>query len=243
MSKSLTYLVIDTVSDFAAFGIFKDAEPYYLTSISAPRRLLSELGSFLDRSIASSERLVESVDKVCVAVGPGSFSGSRIGVACAKTLAFSLDVEVLAFDHQEALGHRALNSNLNFYDSKWLAVVSDARRGQAHLLIESIADVGLRKLNRRSETLDIAEVERQIVELDAPTTIIGDLAPVLFERLRSTRRLNLGSEYLARLDPMLLGKYLIELDASTASAPAGEINVRYARDYDAKVNFQQLSKS
>jgi tRNA threonylcarbamoyladenosine biosynthesis protein TsaB len=64
------------------------------------------------------------VDRIAVGVGPGTFTGLRIGVASARGLAQSLGVELVGVSSLRALAHAA-------YDDHDLVLAAiDARRGE-----------------------------------------------------------------------------------------------------------------
>ncbi|MHB1036529.1 MAG: tRNA (adenosine(37)-N6)-threonylcarbamoyltransferase complex dimerization subunit type 1 TsaB [Pirellulales bacterium] len=64
------------------------------------------------------------VQLVAVPVGPGSFTGLRVGVTAAKTLAYAVGAEVLGLDTLEVVATRAPG------EIRALSVVMDAQRGQ-----------------------------------------------------------------------------------------------------------------
>lgn len=68
----------------------------------------------------------KDLDRVAVAAGPGSYTGVRIGVTVAKTLAWSLDIPIVGVSSLEVLaqnGHR--------FDGG-VSPIFDARRGQVY---------------------------------------------------------------------------------------------------------------
>jgi tRNA threonylcarbamoyladenosine biosynthesis protein TsaB len=99
--------------------------------------LLSELKLDPDQRTAQSlapglETLLEGVrwaaadiDLVAVTVGPGSFTGLRIGVTTAKTLAYCAKADILGVDTLEVVA----NTSPDGVDTVSVAV--DAQRGQA----------------------------------------------------------------------------------------------------------------
>ncbi|WP_445430144.1 tRNA (adenosine(37)-N6)-threonylcarbamoyltransferase complex dimerization subunit type 1 TsaB [Bacillus atrophaeus] len=68
----------------------------------------------------------EDISKVVVAKGPGSYTGVRIGVTLAKTLAWSLNVPISSVSSLEAL---AANGR---YFNGLISPLFDARRGQVY---------------------------------------------------------------------------------------------------------------
>jgi tRNA threonylcarbamoyladenosine biosynthesis protein TsaB len=83
-------------------------------------RLLPMVSELLDRAAAGWD----SVDRIAVGVGPGTFTGLRVGIATAKALARAAGTPVVAVSTLEAL---ALNARAA---SAPVAAVLDARRGE-----------------------------------------------------------------------------------------------------------------
>jgi tRNA threonylcarbamoyladenosine biosynthesis protein TsaB len=67
-----------------------------------------------------------ALDRIAVGVGPGLFTGLRVGVATARGLAQSLALELVGVSSLQALAHAAAEQG----HSRLLAVI-DARRGEA----------------------------------------------------------------------------------------------------------------
>jgi tRNA threonylcarbamoyladenosine biosynthesis protein TsaB len=67
------------------------------------------------------------IDRIAVGVGPGAFTGLRVGVATARGLAQSLSAELVAVSSLEALASAALAAES---DADAILAVIDARRGE-----------------------------------------------------------------------------------------------------------------
>ena len=76
---------------------------------------------WLFQELAIEPREIEAVS---VGIGPGSFTGLRVGLATAKGLALSLSVPIVGVSSLEALAWQ-----VRFYPGKILALL-DARKGQ-----------------------------------------------------------------------------------------------------------------
>jgi tRNA threonylcarbamoyladenosine biosynthesis protein TsaB len=86
-------------------------------------RLLSMTGELLARAGVPWR----AIDRLAVGVGPGTFTGLRVGIATARGLAQSLSVELVGVSSLEALAVAAMEQG--GYE-RVLAVI-DARRGEA----------------------------------------------------------------------------------------------------------------
>ena len=70
------------------------------------------------------------LDRIAVTVGPGTFTGARIGIAAARALALSLDVPVVSFTSFEVMSR---DPNLNITPEEHLLIAADARRGEVYV--------------------------------------------------------------------------------------------------------------
>lgn len=68
----------------------------------------AELVPMMQRLLAAEGWRVESLDEVYVSIGPGSFTGLRIGVSIARTLAWSVGCRVVAVPTMDCLARNAL---------------------------------------------------------------------------------------------------------------------------------------
>ena len=119
-------LAIETSAGAASAAITEEgrilASGYQDTGLTHSRTLMPLVeGLFRNADIAPA-----SLDAIAVSVGPGSFTGIRIGVAAAKGLALGLDIPCAAVSTLAALArHAAPCGGL-------LVCAMDARRGQVY---------------------------------------------------------------------------------------------------------------
>jgi tRNA threonylcarbamoyladenosine biosynthesis protein TsaB len=139
-------------------------------------RLVAEY--VLDVSVTHSERLLATVDRVladarwrprdlqglAVAVGPGSFTGLRIGIATVKGLAVALGVPLAAVPTLDAMAVAVASSELP------ICPVLEARRNEVYASLYRAAADGLR---REWEYLALTP-EALATRLVEPTLLIGD---------------------------------------------------------------------
>jgi len=139
-------------------------------------RLLGEIT--LNIAITHSERLMSAVDRLltdcglapadldglAVSVGPGSFTGLRVGIATVKALAMALDLPVAAVPTLDALASR-----LPFADAP-VCPILDARKGEVYLSLYRWRDGGM---VREWDYLALPP-ELAAARLDTPVILQGD---------------------------------------------------------------------
>lgn len=124
---------------------------------------------------AAAEAGVAFTDLSCigVTVGPGSFTGLRVGLAFAKGLATALSIPCVGVNTLESLAYGARG---------FAAAVIDARMSQVY--IQVFAD-GVSLM--APDALGLGEAAARLAELysGGPATLIGSGAPLLAEALPS----------------------------------------------------------
>jgi tRNA threonylcarbamoyladenosine biosynthesis protein TsaB len=118
----LRVLGIDTSTFTGGVALVSDDEVVAEYSAIVTRRNSESVAAACERLLAEAGWSVCDLDAVAVAVGPGSFTGVRIGVATAKALAYVLDVPIGAVVTLDAIA-----ANLPFSDALICPLIS-ARR-------------------------------------------------------------------------------------------------------------------
>lgn len=117
-------LAIESSGKSASVALVSGSRPPVERSVSdSGRRHAQTLVSEIDTLFREFRASVRDCDLVAVSIGPGSFTGLRVGVVAAKTLAYATGSKLVAVDTFEAI---AGNSPA---DVSSLHVLADAQRG------------------------------------------------------------------------------------------------------------------
>lgn len=92
MSAKMLVLAIDTSGTGCAAAVYDGATGAVLAREEEDigRGHAERLMEFVDEALRVSGRRLEEIDRIAVTVGPGSFTGIRVGVAAARGLALAL---------------------------------------------------------------------------------------------------------------------------------------------------------
>lgn len=74
----------------------------------------------------------DEIDRIAVTLGPGTFTGVRVGVAAARGLSLAIGVPIVGATSLSVMAWRFLENVEDFTEDKFL-VVSDARRGEFYV--------------------------------------------------------------------------------------------------------------
>lgn len=111
----------------------------------------------------------EDLDAVAVSIGPGSFTGLRIGLAAAKGMAYALHIPITGVPTLAALASRFP------VPGAYLAPLMDAQKGHAYMAMFSWQADELHT-EQDIEILSLDEVLEHCAAKKAPVVLAGDIA-------------------------------------------------------------------
>jgi len=160
----MTVLVIDTALDACSVGLFDGARRLAGESLPMAKGHSERLGGLARDVLAGQDRA--AIDRIGVTVGPGSFTGLRVGLAFALGLGEALDRPVIGLSTLQALAH-----SIDCAGPVIAAI--DARRGQVYLQrFEDGAPLDTSQALSLAEASDLAS--------SAPTAwLVGSGAPLI----------------------------------------------------------------
>jgi tRNA threonylcarbamoyladenosine biosynthesis protein TsaB len=205
-------LALDTCLSACQAAVWEDGRT--LASVSEPmaRGHQERLAPMIAEAVAAAGLAFAALDRIGVTVGPGSFTGLRVGLAFAKGLALALDAPCVGVGALEALAEAG--------PGLCVACI-DARRGQVYL--QAFAD------GRAVMAPDVLAVEiaaARLAELwsGGPVVLSGSGAPLLAGVLPAAR-----IEADALPDPLKIAKI-----AAAARPPFAPPRPLYLRAPDAR---------
>ena len=129
----------------------------------------ASLPVLVERVLGEAGLALEDVEGIAVSIGPGSFTGLRIGLALAKGLAFAGGLPLVGVPTLEALAWVA-----DAAPGTSVCAALDARKREAYAALFAVEAGGLRRV-----TPDLALApEALAARLPRPCTLVGDAGEV-----------------------------------------------------------------
>jgi tRNA threonylcarbamoyladenosine biosynthesis protein TsaB len=100
-------LVIDTATRRSVVALGRGSEVIATSERESPHRHGQTLLEQIDEALENAGAGRREIDAIGVGIGPGSFTGLRVGLATAKTLAYLLDAALCGITTSDALARAA----------------------------------------------------------------------------------------------------------------------------------------
>lgn len=100
-------LAIDTSTDYLSLAIMRDANVIARFHRRSHMRHSSLLVPMIDKLLKKAKVKLKAIDCFCVSIGPGSFTGLRIGVVTIKGLSYALNKPIVTVPTLDAIAENA----------------------------------------------------------------------------------------------------------------------------------------
>lgn len=121
-----TILQIETATQVCSAAIAHDGKTIALKELMANNIHAGSLTVFIKEAMDSTGLQFDDLDAVAVSMGPGSYTGLRIGVSTAKGLCFALDKPLIAIPTLQMMAQGFMLQNPDY--NGLICAMIDARR-------------------------------------------------------------------------------------------------------------------
>lgn len=124
----MTILNIETSGKICSVALTRDGALEMQLDDCEGMQHANRLAPFVERCMEELKRKEEKLDAVAVSLGPGSYTGLRIGLSLAKGLAFSLGIPLIGVDTLKIIAVKAMFRSMDWTGEEVLVPMVDARR-------------------------------------------------------------------------------------------------------------------
>ena len=166
----MNILALDTCLDACSVAVCANGRTLAAASEPMARGHQERLAPLAEAMMAAAGLAFKDLDRIAVTVGPGSFTGLRVGLAFAKGLALALDIPCVGVGTLEALAETAAG------EAGLTCASIDAHRGQVYLQVFIDGRAAM-----APDVLPVDIAAARLAELwpGGPATLIGSGAPLL----------------------------------------------------------------
>ena len=104
-------IAIETSTDICSIAYIQDGICKNIIEEKIPRQHAEKLPLFYDELVTESKLKLSEIDAISVSIGPGSFTGLRIGLSYAKGLAYSHNLPIIPVPTMLSILHGSEKTN------------------------------------------------------------------------------------------------------------------------------------
>jgi len=168
-------ILIETSTSLCSAAIAEDGAIVAVRESAGTREHASLTAPFVKEMLDERGLKARDCDAVCVSMGPGSYTGLRVGVSTAKGLCFGAGIPLLAIDTMEILYQQAIDAISGACicpggEFKYIVPMIDARRMEVYAAVYSAAGDRLTEIEPQVVTPESFAAQLE----EGPVLFIGD---------------------------------------------------------------------
>jgi tRNA threonylcarbamoyladenosine biosynthesis protein TsaB len=135
-------LLIETATDVCSVGISINGNLISIEESFVKNAHAAQLQILVETAIKKAAITLNQINAVAISIGPGSYTGLRVGLSAAKGYCFALNIPLIAIDTLESLTYQASNL-LSIKKTDYYIPLLDARRMEVYT---GVWDASLNKI-------------------------------------------------------------------------------------------------
>ena len=125
----MNILGIETATQVCSVALLEDKTLLGELSINQKNVHAEKLFGLIQQLLANNQLNPKKINAVAISIGPGSFTGLRIGLSAAKGFVFAVNAKLVAVSTLQALAKRAPE------DKKIICTLIGARKGESYYAV------------------------------------------------------------------------------------------------------------
>jgi tRNA threonylcarbamoyladenosine biosynthesis protein TsaB len=164
-------LGIETATNLCAAAIVENGTVHAEHSSDSPHVHSEKLISIIDQCFNDAKLTLNSIDGIAVSIGPGSFTGLRIGLSVAKGLSYASGKPLAAVPTLKGLAMHGIAQN-SIQNIEFILPLLDARRDEVYIALYRLAGIDLHEVIP-SSAMSLAHLVNQL-PVNKKILILGD---------------------------------------------------------------------
>lgn len=160
-----TIINIETSTSICSVALAKEGKVINLKECNEGANHSELLGQFVDSILKEEQLSPQNIDAVAISMGPGSYTGLRIGVSMAKGLCFGMNIPLIAIPTLKAMAY-AMAQQLQ--EDLYYCPMIDARRMEVYMAIFDV------------DNFVVSNTEAKVIDETSFATILNNHRMVFF---------------------------------------------------------------
>jgi tRNA threonylcarbamoyladenosine biosynthesis protein TsaB len=221
-------LGIETATAVCSVALVESGGASIERSINSKQMHSEKILFLIDDCLAERKTTLRSVDGIAVSIGPGSFTGLRIGLSVAKGLAYSSGLPICGIPTLLALARQGSSSCTSANDCIILPMI-DARRDEVYCAVYRLRNGKMIEINPPCSAF--LNTISPLITSHEKVIVLGDGAKKFKEYCEKTA-FNKSSSYIFPVDSM----------ANCSAIPVAELGARRFKsaEYDPVASLEPL---
>jgi tRNA threonylcarbamoyladenosine biosynthesis protein TsaB len=226
----MNVLALDTSTRSCSVAVAVDGRPASEVSTLSNRTHSLHLMGMVRDALELAGVGLKEIDGFAVAIGPGSFTGLRIGISTVKGLAFAAGKPCVGVSSLEALASACL---------PWperICVLMDARKGEVYTAVYQESDGRLERIGDER----VLAPEAILRTIASPHLFVGEAVPLYEKQIRAIVGKNVRWAPRDRHFPKAATVVRLALDRLAGASAEGVDHLvpRYIRQSDAELSIR-----
>lgn len=229
-------LGIDTSSNASSVAVIEDNKLICEYTVNTKTTHSQKLMPMVENMLSMSDINIKDIDAIAICIGPGSFTGLRIGMATAKAIAHANNLPIIGVNSLEILG-----GNMNLCD-KNICSILDAQRNQVYTGRYKFENGNIVEI----QPVDVVEIENLLEEISKDNEewiLVGEAVYKYEDRIKEIKNIRVPSPShnvtkASSLCSIAKEKYNKNIDVHNCY----DINPMYIRKSQAEVQYEEKMK-
>ena len=180
-------LAIDSSAKAASVAIIEDKKLLGEFFVDVGLTHSQTLMPMVEDTLKNTNLKISDINAFAVSVGPGSFTGLRIGIAAIKGMAFADEIPCIEVSTLYSMAYNLIDENAI------ICAVMDARCNQVYNAIFDVCDEKITRLTP-DRTISIEELYFELEKLEKKVILVGDGAVLCYNKNKNNLNLHLAHE-------------------------------------------------
>ena len=170
-----TLLALETATDVCSVALMADGQILADLTLRRPRAHAESLVPMIEDALRYAGLAATSLDAIAVSMGPGSYTGLRIGVSTAKGLAMAVDAKLIGVPSLEALAAAAAS---RVAPGEVICALFNARRHEVYAAVFFVVEKNKLEVVKQATALPVDDIHGWLDNLEGERLwLVGEGVP------------------------------------------------------------------